>query len=283
MMRIVFPAMGTTVDVTANSDRGIAATRQLFENVEASCSRFLPESELTRINDDPRIRVTLSPRMASVLHAADHARSITDGIVDAGIGSGVLVWGYDRTFAAVADRDEGALPERLPAPQWSIDGSVLTRSADTRIDLGGIAKGWTCDVAVEQGFAAVVSAGGDVRSSDAETTVEVVDPWGAAATTIHLGVGALATSSVSRRRWRVGAQEANHLIDPRTMSPTSSPVLSATAITTTAVEAEAAAKAILLRGADGLAWADRQSWISAALVVWDDGNVYGTTGLELAA
>ncbi len=67
------------------------------------------------------------------------------------------------------------------------------------------------------------------------------------------------------------------------MSPTESPVLSATAITATAVEAEAAAKTILLRGADGLAWADRQSWISAALVVWNDGTVYSTTRLEIAA
>ena len=67
------------------------------------------------------------------------------------------------------------------------------------------------------------------------------------------------------------------------MRPTSSPVLSATAITATAVEAEAAAKTILLRGADGLAWADRQSWINAALAVWNDGTVYGTTGLEIAA
>ncbi len=129
----------------------------------------------------------------------------------------------------------------------------------------------------------VASAGGDVRSSDPEATVEIVDPWDATATTIHLGVGALATSSVSRRRWTVGGVEANHLIDPRTMRPTSSPVLSATAITATAVEAEAAAKTILLRGADGLAWADRQSWISAALVVWNDGTVYSTTGLEIAA
>lgn len=283
MIRTVFPAMGTTVDVAARTDRGIAATRELFERVEASCSRFLPESELTRINDDPRTRVPLSSTMASVLHAADRARSITGGLVDVGVGGAVHAWGYDRTFVDVADRTHHVVPESVPVPEWSVDGTVLTRSPCTGIDLGGIAKGWTCDLAVERGFAVVASAGGDVRSSDPEATVEIVDPWDATATTIHLGVGALATSSVSRRRWTVGGVEANHLIDPRTMRPTSSPVLSATAITATAVEAEAAAKTILLRGADGLAWADRQSWISAALVVWNDGTVYSTTGLEIAA
>ncbi len=283
MKRTVFAAMGTMVDVTAQTDRGISSTQQLFERVEASCSRFLPESELTRINDDPRTRVPLSPNMTSVLHVAEHVRSITGRMVDAGVGSAVHAWGYDRTFTAVADRAHHVVPERLPAPEWSVDGAVLTRSSGTRIDLGGIAKGWTCDLAVERGLAVIASAGGDVRSSDPTATVEIIDPWDTTAARIHLGVGALATSSVSRRRWTVGGVEANHLIDPRTMSPTSSPVLSATAITATAVEAEAAAKTILLRGVDGLAWADRQSWISAALVVWSDGTVYGTTGLEFAA
>lgn len=283
MKRVVFSAMGTSVDVTAPTDGGIAATRQLFEDVERSCSRFLPESELTRINDDAATRVPVSPNMARVLQVAAHARSITGGLVDAGVGGAVNAWGYDRTFTAVTDRDHDAVTEHVPEPVWSVQGAVLTRSPGTRIDLGGIAKGWTCDIAVERGHATVVSAGGDVRSSDPETTVEIVDPWDETATTIRLGIGALATSSVSRRRWRIGGREANHLIDPRTMRPTSSPVLSATAMTATAAEAEAAAKAILLRGADGLAWADRQPWISGALVVWHDGNVFGTAGLEIAA
>ncbi len=283
MRRIIFPAMGTMVDVTARTEDRIAATRQLFERIEASCSRFLPASELTRINDDPSTRVPLTAGMAGVLHAAEHARVISGGLVDVGVGGAVHAWGYDRTFTAVARRDHHAVPEGLPTPPWSVEGAVLTRPPGTRLDFGGIAKGWACDLAVEQGLATIVSAGGDVRSVDPQATVNIIDPWDATAATLHLGVGALATSSVSRRRWTVGNVEANHLIDPRTMCPTSSPVLSATVITATTVEAEAAAKTILLRGADGLAWADRQSWISAALVVWHDGNVYGTTGLEIAA
>jgi len=281
--RIIFRAMGTTVDVTAQTERRIAATQQLFERIEASCSRFLPTSELTRINDDHRTRVPVTASMASVLGAAEDARVISGGLVDAGVGGAVHAWGYDRTFTAVARRDHHAVPEGLPSPQWSVDRTVLTRSPGTRLDLGGIAKGWACDLAVELGLATVVSAGGDVRSADPQAAVEIIDPWDATATTLHLGVGALATSSVSRRRWNVGDIEANHLIDPRTMCPTNSPVLSATAITATTVEAETAAKTILLRGADGLSWADRQPWINAALVVWNDGNVYGTTGIGIAA
>ena len=283
MKRELFRAMGTVVDVTAATEEAITETRRIFESVEATCSRFLPESELSQVNNAEGAEVSLSPTMAAVMGAADAVRMISHGLVDAGMGRAVQSWGYDRTFEAVGDRPNRVAPRVLPKPEWSLRGSVLMRSHGTKIDLGGIAKGWTCDLAVERRHATVVSAGGDVRSASPEAMVEIVDPWGDIATTVFLGIGALATSSISRRRWRFGDRDANHLIDPRTMEPSAGPILQASAITATALEAEAAAKAILLQGADGLAWADRQPWIRAALAVWHDGNVYATTGLEMAA
>jgi thiamine biosynthesis lipoprotein len=283
MKRDLFRAMGTTIDVTAPSEETIAESRRLFETVEGTCSRFLPESELSRVNRVPDVKVSLSPLMARVLHAADTARTLSHGFVDAGLGAAVHAWGYDRSFEAVNDRSDRVAPIVATRPKWSVQGAVLTRPPGTMIDLGGVAKGWTCDFAVEQGTARIVSAGGDVRSAAPDAMVEIVDPWGDIAASVLLGVGALATSSISRRRWRVGDREANHLIDPRTMEPSVGPVLQASAITATALEAEAAAKAILLQGSGGLAWADRQPWIRGALAVWHDGNVYATTGLEMAA
>jgi len=283
MKRSVFRAMGTLVDVTAPTAAGVDATRRLFEDVEQRASRFLAGSELSVINDDQRTRVPVSPDMAVVLEFAEHARAITDGLVDVGVGGAVRAWGYDRTFDEVVDSDGTAEPMVHDEPNWSMHGANLVRTPGTTIDLGGIAKGWTCDVAVERGLATVVSAGGDVRSVDPDTRVEIIDPWNDVAVTIRLGAGALATSSVAHRRWRFAGRDVNHLIDPRTMRPAESPVLMASAVTDTAAEAEAAAKAILLLGVEGIAWADRQPWVRSALVIWNDGNVYATTGLEVAA
>jgi thiamine biosynthesis lipoprotein len=273
--------MGTTVLVRTTRDGGIEATRRLFEDIEQSCSRFRQDSELTRINHDPAKAVPLSPTMHTILGHAERARRCTGGLVDIGVGGIVTGWGYDRTFAEVVDLIEP--PPVRQKPDWSVENGLLHRPAGVAIDLGGIAKGWTCDMAVDQGLAAVASAGGDVRSADEATTVEIMDPWSEPAATVVLGVGALATSSVTRRRWRVGGADVHHLIDPRTAKPSISPVLSASALAETAVDAEAAAKAILLLGADGLEWAERQTWVRSAVVVWEDGNVYATTGLELAA
>jgi thiamine biosynthesis lipoprotein ApbE len=60
-------------------------------------------------------------------------------------------------------------------------------------------------------------------------------------------------------------------------------VLSATVIARSAVEAEAGAKAALLMGDRALHWAAGAGWIDAALVVWHDGSIYATPGIEVAA
>ena len=124
--------------------------------------------------------------------------------------------------------------------------------------------------------------GGDIRSDDPGTIVSVVDPWGEIAVRLRLGIGALATSSTTRRRWKAGDREVCHLIDPRTMAPIETPILSASVLVRSALEAEAAAKTVLLRGEDGLAWAAETAWVDAAVVVWHDGSVYATPGIEVA-
>ena len=276
-----FPAMGTEVVLAVGEDADPRAAKDLFRTIELRCSRFLAESELSRINRDYRLVVGVSDEMSAVLRVAARLREATDGLVDVGVGTAVREWGYDRTFVEVSDTE--AAPDPLESIGWTIEAGQLRRTPGVELDLGGLAKGWACDLTVERRLASVVSAGGDVRSSTPDALVEVLDPWDEVVATVPLGIGALATSSVTRRRWRAGSMDAHHIIDPRTLAPAVGPILSATVTATTAVEAEAGAKAVLLLGEHGLAWAERQEWLTGALVVWHDGSVFATTGLELAA
>ena len=281
MIQITFPAMGTGVDAWCPDPESAAELRNWFEEVESVCSRFRPDSELSRANRSAHGEVVVSGLLSEVLADADRLRSLTDGLVDVGVGMGVSEWGYDRSFDDGLGLEE--VPSSVPFPRWTLDGRRLARSSGTSIDLGGVAKGWSCDRAVERGLATVVSAGGDIRSDDPGTIVSVVDPWGEIAVRLRLGIGALATSSATRRRWKVGDREVCHLIDPRTMAPIDTPILSASVLAPSALDAEAGAKAVLLRGEDGLAWASETAWVDAAVVVWHDGSVYATPGIEVAA
>lgn len=281
MNRFCFAAMGTEVEVWGAGARKDPVV-DWFEQVESVASRFRPESELSVINRrEATATMTLSPLLAEVIGVADRARRISEGLVDIGVGAALKAWGYDRTFADVSDLED--TPGQIGDGDWHIEGRVLRRSPGVEIDLGGIAKGWTCDRAVETGLATVVSAGGDLRSADPHTIASVADAAGEVVLKIHVGQGALATSSVGKRRWNVAGSEVSHIVDPRTMRPVRSPVVSATVLATTAVDAETGAKAVLLLGEDGLAWASRQPWIAAAVVIWHDGSVYGTPGLQEAA
>ena len=281
MIQVSFEAMGTGVEAWCPDQAAAVALRAWFEEVESVCSRFRPDSELSRVNRSGGGEVVVSKMFAEVMEAADRARSLTGGLVDAGVGSAVAGWGYDRTFSLVRGIDEP--PSTSPAPEWTLDSRRLVWAAHTRFDLGGIAKGWSCDRAVEVGMASVVSAGGDIRSADPGTTVSVIDPWGGTAARIRLGAGGLATSSTSRRRWKAGTRDVCHVIDPRSMEPVTTPILSATVVADSAADAEAGAKAVLLHGVDGLAWAADTDWIESAVVVWHDGSVYATPGTEVAA
>lgn len=278
-----FSGMGTAIDVWAPDGPSWYETRDLLEGLEAELSRFRPDSELSRLNADARPEVEVSPLLGDLLTAADTARRRTNGMVDVGVGGLVSDWGYDTTFASVVDQTQP--PVAGPATEWHYepDSRLLARGPGTKIDLGGIAKGWAADRAVESGPATVVSVGGDLRSVDPETTVPVGDGLGGSVTEIVLGFGGLATSSTLRRSWKVGNKRVSHIIDPRTGAPVDSPIVSATVVADSAVEAEVAAKAVLLKGEQGLAWADGRSWIRAAMVVWTDGSVFATTDLKVAA
>ncbi len=278
MNRIEFRAMGTLV---VASGANVADVEPFFAAAEAVFSRFDTSSELTALNENPTEVVAVSAELASCLCAAAELRDRTGGLIDPAVGAAVIDWGYDRTFAEVTD---GERPGEVGGVgPWSVHGNQVRRASGVRLDLGGIAKGWTADRAVELGLAEMVSAGGDLRTRLSDTVVAIEDPWGEVAARIRLDDRGLATSSSTRRRWKAGGTEAHHIIDPRRLEPAVSPIFSATVIAPTAVAAEAGAKAVLLHGEYGLVWAEQQDWIDAALVVWHDGNVFATTGWDMAA
>jgi thiamine biosynthesis lipoprotein len=275
-----FGAMGTTFEVHAPSPTAHESVHRLVDRHEQRFSRFLGTSELSGINDSTDQIIGISDHMRSVLNAATRMHSLTGGLVDIGVGQAVRMWGYDVSM------DELTEPRRAPdgftASHWELTGQGVRLSSGTQLDLGGIAKGWTCDQAVESDFASMVSAGGDLRSTDPSLVVGIVDHKDREVAEVEVGVGALATSSRMKRRWALEEGEAHHLIDPRSMRPAITPITSASVVAATAVEAEAGAKAVLLLGDKGLAWADRQPWIREALAIWHDGSVYATKPRQAA-
>jgi FAD:protein FMN transferase len=281
-----FAAMGTEVEAVLPAGNAGAAARveRLFGEWERRLSRFRPASDLARLNAANGRPVPVGPLLHAVLRQALGAAEATDGVFDPCLGRQLEDAGYAGSFA-----DRAAWPAAADAPPepggaWkdvSVDADGRVRlPAGVRLDLGGIAKGMAVDAALEVlaiagAPAALVSAGGDLAVLGA---LPGGDGWPVQVdgpdrpVTVELRVGALATSSTRRRRWRAGDELRHHLLDPRTGAPARSGLDQVTVAAATCREAEVAAKVALILGPQrGRAFLQARGL--AGLLVGPDGAV----------
>lgn len=243
-----FRSMGCEIVVAGGDPTAVAG---VFARWEGAFSRFLGDSELSRVNASPEAGLVVSPLFARALRIALDAAAETDGLVDPTLGAALEAAGYDDDFALLpADGPLGpAAPSRLG--ELRLDGTILRRPPGLVLDLNGVVKALAVDEAVAalpgDGF---VSAGGDLA---ARGPVDVGLPSGGA---VRLVRGGLATSGVSSRVWRRGDAVQHHLVDPRTGRPSSSPWREVSVAGATCLASDVAAKAAFLLGPDGPDWLD---------------------------
>lgn len=141
MQRRARPLLGTLVEVGADG-ADVEAAFGAIAAVQRELSRFDAASEVARFNALP-----------------------AGGSVELGV-HGRTVLG---AAARLAERSGGCFDVALGSGRWQLDGACLIKlDATTRLDLGGIAKGYAVDCAVQalqQGGASSgwVNAGGDLR------------------------------------------------------------------------------------------------------------------------
>lgn len=256
-----------------------AAARRQLEAWHRRFSRFRPDSELSRLNRDPREVVPVSVEMARLLIAIRDAAAATGGLVDATLLGEIEAAGYATDLGAPVPLDVALAlaPPRAPArpraerPHFAllrgVDSWFVRRPPGLMFDSGGLAKGLFADLLAErteEPFA--IDCGGDLRFGGRRRTLEVADPFGGPGLHVfEIFEGAAATSGIGRRSWLdARGRPAHHLLDPSTGAPAFTGVVQTTAFAPTAVEAEWRAKAALLT-------AD-PSWLArfGGLIVFDD-------------
>ena len=101
MRREEFRAMGTTISMLLPENQvevGAEIVRTLFSEWEQALSRFLPESELSQLNQHAGTPVAVSNLLYDVLATALTAAQATDGVYDPALLEQLEQLGYDRTF-----------------------------------------------------------------------------------------------------------------------------------------------------------------------------------------
>ncbi|MFF0087718.1 FAD:protein FMN transferase [Streptomyces canus] len=274
--RVVFPALGTTAALLVTDPGALPAAEAVLRAelaaVDRVCSRFRPDSELTRVNVSVGVTTTVSEYFAEALQAALRAARLTGGAVDPTVGSAVIALGYDRTFASLSPEDARPVPMARPAPGWRrIAFDPCTRRLclplGARLDLGATAKALAadraaCQAAAVTGCGVLVSLGGDLATAGPAPE----DGWRIALADDHarpapdggpavaVTSGALATSGIRVRTWRRDGRVLHHIVDPITGEPAVPVWRTVTVAAATCVDANAVSTASIVLGDRALDW-----------------------------
>ncbi|MHB8596350.1 MAG: FAD:protein FMN transferase [Ktedonobacteraceae bacterium] len=256
--------MGTMISLLlpeSQATQGLQVVQNLFAEWEQTLSRFLPGSELSRLNQQPGISVVVSDLLLTVLTTALNAAQATQGLYDPALLEQLVRLGYDRTFDDVPFVCYTPLYPGEPGGGWrgirvNRDRQSVTLPTGIKLDFGGIAKGMAVDAVLEKlrqsGInSALVNAGGDLAVLGLPPDAEhwpIAVPGREQRWTIPLLRGAVATSGIAHRQWWQGNKLQHHLIDPRTGQSAQSDLWSVTVVTDRCEQAEVAAKVAFILG-----------------------------------
>ncbi|MBI3991506.1 MAG: FAD:protein FMN transferase [Candidatus Omnitrophica bacterium] len=268
--------MGTLVKISVvddgigedNANKAIDRAFGSVEGIDRLMSNYKEDSEISRLN---RIKgnepLVVNPQVFEIVQKSIEFGKLTSGAFDITVGPLLKLWGfYSSDARSVPDDDKireimsmvGYKNIRL----FPSERKISFAKDDVKIDLGGIAKGYAVDKAVESlrgsGVkSALICASGDIFALGSGSLpnmwrVGIQHPrkedeiW----VTLVLKDKAVSTSGDYNKYFVSGGKRYSHIIDPRTGYPKSDIPASVTIIACDATAADALATGIFVMGAE---------------------------------
>lgn len=301
--------LGTFVQITVygsdveQMDQAISAAFAEIQRVQRQFSRA-GDGQLGRLNRLPSgTEVQLSEELWGLLERAQRIQAQSQGNFDVTMGALEDLWGFVEDWSGT-----GQVPSDEQIDAWlqqprgvllKAGGRAVRLSEATQVDLGGIAKGYAVDRAVEvlkqhSIPAGLVDAGGNIkvfgRAPGTVWTgfqprpflVGVQHPRALGRLLGDLTMGqdqAVATSGDYQRFFEVDGKRYHHILDPHTGRPARR-LIQCTILAPTAVEADALSTAVFVMGTEaGLEWVEHLPDVEAVLVD-ASGQIVTSSGLE---
>jgi thiamine biosynthesis lipoprotein len=253
---------------------------------------------LSRINEllPTGERFSAPPSVLPLIKKAKEFATKSQGKFNPAIGRLIKLWGFasdDPPHGPPPTQEQiDTLLEKKPSmDDVKIDGIEMYCTNDAvRLDLGGFAKGYGVDVAIQHlrdlGIDnAVVNAGGDLRAigrhGKRPWRIGIRNPRGAGvlASVDVQGDESVFTSGDYERYFEYEGIRYYHIIDPRTGYPARG-ATSVTVFDDNAAEADAAATAIFVAGPEEWYETAKSMGVKAVMLVDTRGTVYMTPNLK---
>ncbi len=294
-----FFAMDTviTLHLPADTDPTLpAACETLCRSLEATLSRTVPESDVSRFNASPT-GCTVTEETQALVRLANQVARGSFGAFDITVAPLSLLWN-------VTGRADGDPPPRgediaeclahVGYAHLASVGDLLKKDdPEVMIDLGAIAKGYACEktVSLLQGAGVArgyVSFGGNIGVIGPKEDggpfcigLRHPDKAGDVAGYLHIGDGYISVSGDYERYFETDGIRYHHIIDPATGYPSENGIRSAVVWAMDGALADALSTALFVAGEAGLASLyGTEAFVFEAVLYTDDGKAIATPGLS---
>lgn len=250
----------------SGADAAADAIEQTLADLESALSLYLPDSEISRLNAAAGKKpVKLSNDAFTLLQKCVEYSEMSEGAFDITVAPLALLWNV--TAEQPREPPQSEIDALLPLVDYAdvlLDPAAQTamlRQEGQMIDLGGVAKGYACDLArkaaeengVKKGY---ISIGGNLmvmgkKSMNEQFQFGVRDPRGGGndfMATISLPGQTMATSGDYERYFTLNGTRYHHIIDPATGSPARGGLMSVSVVSPDGAYADYMSTALFIRG-----------------------------------
>lgn len=248
--------LGTTVEIKLTEEHSgfFPFCFDELRRIEARFSRFLPNSDLSRMNSSLGVWQEIPEEIFLLAKCAEEFHSKTEGHFDVGLKVVLDSLGYDKDYSFVQKEMPVFPPMNMPA--FLLDEKNLRIRLNRPIEFGGMGKGYALDrvsgLLLKHGVSHYcINAGGDIYAKRGQgeekwqILLEHPDNPEYAIGQIALDGKSIAGSSPNRRKW--GGGKLHHLLNAKTLLPATGTKAIFT-LAETGIEADAYATAIFTAG-----------------------------------
>lgn len=287
-------AMDTIMTLTAygpNVQTALTAAENEITRLDTLFSISSESGDIYRVNQYGE--GDLSEDSLTLLSSALNYYNETEGIFDCTIEPVMEAWGFTTQDYRVPEQAElDNLLSRVDASCISFTGNHVTLPENVRLDLGGIAKGFTSarvmNVFAENGVTSgIISLGGNVQTLGKKPDgslwrVGIQDPVNPddMFAVVEVADEAVITSGAYQRYFEQDGIHYHHIIDPQTGYPADNGLISVTIISPDGTLADALSTSLFIMGPEKAAafWQNHRNLFDAILMT-DNGDVLVTSGL----
>lgn len=280
-----------------NSEEAVQEVAAELSEFERLLSTYIPKSEIDQINQSAGVApVKISPLTMDLLRISKEYCRQAEGIFDITIAPLAMEWGVTSDNPHVPDQQTlEALLKKVNYNDLILDeqaSTAMLRQKGQAIDLGGIAKGYSCDIfrkaaekySITSGYASIggniVVLGKNPDGSDFRFGVR--DPRGDQSEyigSLSLEGKVMATSGDYERFFEQDGVRYHHILDPRTGYPANNGLISVSVISENGALADFLSTALFVAGKEeALQQMEREDF--QLILVDDEMNVYISSSLK---